>query len=366
MPLQPLSNKRPFIKWAFEGFAGDGKTFTATQLAIGLHKEIASQKPIAFFDTERASSALLPLLNSEGIDAIVEDEELSLASLMNTIKACEAGAADILIIDSITHVWEGLLEDYMASKRKTRLEFQDWGVLKPKWKREFSRPFVQAQIHIIFTGRAGYEYSDEKNEETGKREIFKSGIKMKAETETAFEPDVLILMQKQMQLIGDNKSVVREATIVKDRTNTIDGKSFTNPTYENFAPAVNALLNGTAKRYADAQIKNEFESSEDRTAEFRRRRETAIAEIEGAFNLMRLGTSAADKNLKASILRTVFGVLSIDSLDRAKAEVVETGMREIKAFAEKYNEYTDECAENETKTDMAHIKSLLDSCITAA
>jgi hypothetical protein len=49
-----LENVRPFLKMAFEGFAGDGKTYTMAAVAIGLHKLIGSDKPIAVIDTERA------------------------------------------------------------------------------------------------------------------------------------------------------------------------------------------------------------------------------------------------------------------------------------------------------------------------
>lgn len=38
--FKKLENNRPFAKIAFEGFAGDGKSFTATQVAIGIHKLI--------------------------------------------------------------------------------------------------------------------------------------------------------------------------------------------------------------------------------------------------------------------------------------------------------------------------------------
>jgi len=52
--FKKLENNRPFLKMAFEGFAGDGKTYTATQIAIGVHKKIGSKKPVAIFDTEKA------------------------------------------------------------------------------------------------------------------------------------------------------------------------------------------------------------------------------------------------------------------------------------------------------------------------
>lgn len=248
-----LENDRPFLKLALEGFAGDGKTFTAVKIAIGVHKLIKSTKPIALFDTEKALKALKAEFDREGIKPVINASERSLAAVNKAITWCEEGNADILIIDSITHVWEEFLKAYLNRPdkygkeiRRNRLEFQDWGVIKPQWKEQFSTPFVLAKCHIIFTGRAGYEYTDEKNED-GKREIFKSGIKMKAENETAFEPDILVLMQKQQELLQDKPRIWRQALIVKDRTNTIDGKSFENPTFDDFFPAVKILLDGTIR-----------------------------------------------------------------------------------------------------------------------
>ena len=182
MAFKKLENNRPFAKIAFEGFAGDGKSYTTTLMAMGIHKMIKSEKPIAIFDTEKAFKALVPVFASNGIEAVVDDENRSLESLFQAIKWCEEGNADILIIDSITHVYEEFINAYMKQKNGTRLEFQDWGVIKPMWKEKFSTPFVKANVHILFTGRAGYEYTQEVNEQTGKKEITKSGIKMKAET----------------------------------------------------------------------------------------------------------------------------------------------------------------------------------------
>lgn len=363
--FKKLENNRPFLKMAFEGFAGDGKTYTAALLAVGLHKKIGSKKPIAIFDTEKAAKALLPLFTAEKIDVVVSDEQRSLAALNQAIKWCEDGNSDILLIDSITHVWEDYLQSYMQQKRRSRLEFQDWGIIKPQWKNQFSTPFVKANVHIIFTGRAGYEYTDEKNEETGKREIFKSGIKMKAETETAFEPDILVLMEKHMDLIGAKKSVWREATVIKDRTANIDGKSFKNPTYEDFRPAIEVLLDGKVSTQSQAEIKDRFEDMEGKNFENKKRREIAISEIEGTFQLMKIGTSAADKQFKAAILNKVFSVVSVDALDRTPLAMVDTGMNTIKLFSEKYLTYLENCAESQTPPEMKQIGELLDETIAA-
>lgn len=358
--FKKLENNRPFLKMAFEGFAGDGKTFTAVQVAIGLHKKIGSKKPIAIFDTEKAAKALTKTFSAAGIEAIVVDDQRSLHALNQAIQACEAGEADILIIDSITHVWEELLSAFMKEKRRTRLQFEDWGVLKPKWKQEFSNPFVNAKIHIIFTGRAGYEYSDEKNAETGKREIFKSGIKMKAETETAFEPDILVLMEKDFDLIGERKTMSRNATVIKDRTAQIDGKTFKNPSYKDFAPAINALLDGTSKDTSSGYMADTFEDPEGRWGKIKAERDKLISEIEGVFNYLKLGTSKEDKGMKSAVLNKLFKVVSVDNLTDIKNEKLSDGLHIMKEWAEAYIKYVDGCFDEQTQPDLKHIGQLLD------
>lgn len=369
--FKKLENNRPFLKMAFEGFAGDGKTFTATQVAIGIHKLIASTKPIALFDTEKAFKALKPSFDAAGIEAVVNDEQRSLAALNQAIKWCEEGNSDILIIDSITHVWEEFLRAYLNrpdSKgnpvKRTRLEFQDWGVLKPMWKDQFSTPFVMAKVHIIFTGRAGYEYENEKNEETGKREIYKSGIKMKAETETAFEPDMLVLMEKKMNLLADKKEVYREATIIKDRTTQIDGKSFRNPTFDDFYPAVKVLLDGALREVHGDIIPDTFFEFENKYSEIGKEREILLAEIEGSFALMGLGTGAEDKQKKAWILNQVYGVNSVEGVSKKGNSVIRKGLEVVKEFANKYKEYMNECLDSEQPIDKKKIVEFMKSLIT--
>jgi hypothetical protein len=361
-----LENNRPFLKMAFEGFAGDGKTFTAAKVAIGLHKLIKSTKPIALFDTEKAFKALTKLFQDNGIQAVVSDEQRSLAALNQAIQWCEQGNAEILIVDSITHVWEEFLRAYQADRRTTRLEFQDWAVVKPRWKNEFSTPFVNAKVHIIFTGRAGFEYTDEKDER-GKRQIVKSGIKMKAETETAFEPDLLVLMEKKMDLLGERKTISRSATVIKDRTDQIDGLVFVNPDFDSFAPAIRVLLDGVLRQQTEPSIQDTFESTEDKAYQNRRRAEVLTAEIAGTFNLMGLGASNEDKKLKSAILNKIFGVVSMEAVEqKIRLKEMEFGYSVLKNFAASYAGYLANCADLEVKPDMKQVAEILQSEINAA
>lgn len=368
--FKKLENNRPFLKMAFEGFAGDGKTFTATQVAIGVHKLIKSTKPIALFDTEKAFKALKPSFDAAGIEAIVNDEQRSLAALSAAIKWCEDGNADILIIDSITHVWEEFMKAYLNRPDKNgkviarnRLEFQDWGVIKPRWKEEFSNPFVMAKCHIIFTGRAGYEYTDERNEETGKREIFKSGIKMKVENETAFEPDILVLMQKRSDLISDDKKVWREAMVVKDRTNQIDGKTIKNPSFNDFYPAIKVLLDGTLREQYLGDIPDTFKEFENKYNDVAKDRDILVAEIEGCFELMGLGTGAQDKQVKAWTLNQVYQVNSVEMLGKKNNTVIRGGLKVIKEFSNKYRDYMNECLDAEKPIEKTKVQEMMKELI---
>lgn len=371
--FQELENDKPFLKLALEGFAGDGKTRTAAEIAIGVHKLINSTKPIAIYDTEQAAKALKPLFDEAGIKAVV-NKSRTLATLKEAINWCQAGNADVLIIDSITHVWESFVDAYKESKKfnKNFLEFQDWGILKPKWKNDFSTVFVQANVHIIFTGRAGYEYTDEKNEQTGKREIFKSGIKMKAEGETAFEPDVLVLMQKQQDILGDKKKIYRTATVLKDRSDKIDGITLNEngdkkgPDFSDFYPAVSALLNGAIREYAGTNIPDTFEDWESKFSAIGKKKSKLISEIEGMFNYMGLSTGAEHKKIKAATLKNIFGVLSIDKLEDVRLESMELGFETLKQFAEKYNSYMKECVDADIKPDMERVGALLTETKQAA
>lgn len=244
-----LANDKPYLKAAFEGFQGAGKTYTAALLIIGLYHRVGSTKPVVIFDTENASMFLRRLFHKNNINVLVKKSE-SLADLKEVMRRMNDGLSDFLLIDSITHVWNNFTEAYRRKVNRKRLEFHDWNVIKPAWRSEFVIPFVHNPYHIIMLGRAGYEYDSEINEETKKREIYKSGIKMKAEGETGFESDLLVLMSVMQEMEGNKVGrVYRQATIIKDRSMLIDGKVFENPTYEDFAPFVEFILDNPTERH---------------------------------------------------------------------------------------------------------------------
>jgi len=325
-------NTKPFFKAALQGFAGSGKTYTAALIARGLHQRIKSKKPVVVFDTEKSAKFLKPLFADMKIQLLVR-ESRSLADLKETMRRMQEGAGDILIIDSISHIWENFLEAYKEKVHHTYLQFQDWGIIKPTWKQEFSDPFVNDPYHTIMCGRAGYEYENEINPDTHKREIYKSGVKMKVEGETAYEPDILLLMERFEEVIGkDEKKVWREATVLKDRAALLDGKTFKNPSYEDFAPTVEAMMANPFSKKAVITPEGDTAllfKTEEGKAEFRRERDKWIEEIEGLLTRIAPGYNGKDKQFKLDTLYEVFGTTSMTAIKGLMPNILREGYRKI-------------------------------------
>lgn len=336
----PLENTKPYFKAAFQGFAGSGKTFTSGQIAIGLHKRIGSTKPIVIFDTETAAKFLKEQFAKAGIQALVK-ESRSLADLKETMRIMrEEKLSDILIIDSISHIWENYLQSYAEKVRRTRLEFQDWGVIKPTWKREFSDPFVRDPYHVIMTGRAGDVYESEINRETGKREIHKTGeMKMKVEGETAYEPDLLVEMELIQEMHGDSKVLFNQAFVKKDRSTKIMGKIFKTPKFEDFAPAIDVMLADPSNRssVAERDSKELFKTEEDK-AEWRRQKTMVLEEIEGYLVQVKPGQDAASKKFKVDAIEAAFGTRSWTAVEQMSIESLHDGFFKLQDFVKNATE----------------------------
>lgn len=101
----------------------------------------------------------------------------------------------------MTHFWKELTESYARRKAADlkrpfyRLQLHDWGYLKGEqgWGR-FADLFVNSNLHIILCGRAGYEF-DLTLDDEGHKQLEKTGIKMKAESDFGYEPSLLVWMK---------------------------------------------------------------------------------------------------------------------------------------------------------------------------
>jgi hypothetical protein len=312
------ANHQAFLKMGIMGFAGDGKTYTASEIAIGLVELMrkrglpAGDKPVMFIDTETGSDWVKPRFDASHIELMVAKTR-SFVDLKTAVDETEANGS-ILLIDSISHFWRGLCDEYATRRgRKRGLEFSDWAWLKSEWAK-FTDAFVNSKCHIIMCGRAGYEYDFFEND-NGKKELEKTGIKMKAETETGYEPSILVLMEKHQALLDDKKEkqVWRTAVVLKDRSTRIDGKEFVNPTFADFLPHVEYLNLGGAHMSVDTTRDNASLFTDEgvpRWQQEKRMKEIALDEIVELLNKHHGGSTADAKRAKADWLEKAFGARS--------------------------------------------------------
>lgn len=195
--FKKAENEAAFGKFGFYGDAGSGKTFTASKVAIGLVEFIKSKKPVFFLDSETGSDYVLPMFKKAGVDLQVAKSR-AFQDLLEAIDLVEEEGS-VLIVDSISHYWDELMESYKKKKNITRLFVQHWMELKPTW-REFSTKFVASKLHIILCGRSGDVWSDVADDE-GVKTLTKIGTKMRVEKETSYEPSLLVEMERFTSLI---------------------------------------------------------------------------------------------------------------------------------------------------------------------
>lgn len=335
-----LVAENSFIKASFGGFAGSGKTRTATEFIVGCYNLMKCTKPVLLIDNEKGSRFLIPIFKQYGIQAMVK-ETVSLADIHIAFDLLNSGQISFLFIDSLTKVWYKYVNDYKVVNRRTFMTLQDWGKILPAWQESFADKFVALTGNCIFTGRGGYTYDMEENEETKKKEFVKSGVKMKMAGETPFEPDLNIWMELQQDLDNDGKPRVwREALILKDRSSLIDGKTFINPTFKDFEPVIKYLL-GTEKGEVAKTTDSRNMAPVDLYPDRKERREIVLEKITGEFEKRQFGTSKEDKANKLLIVERVFNTTSWEEISKKKIEDLEIGLVQVIELLTAYDQSTD-------------------------
>lgn len=316
------------LKAGIMGLAGSGKTFTASSFAIGMvgymqQRGVQTKKVVAFVDTENGSAWVAPRFEEAGIQLMVARTR-SLTDLRDSIKWA-AENADVLIIDSITHFWTIFCDEYAVRKNRRRgLEFSDWNIVKREWRENFTDNYLNSKLHIIMCGRQGYEYDMQVND-AGKKELVKTGVKMKAEGETGFEPSLLFQMEQEQTIKdGSVEKVERVAYVLKDRSTALDGKELRNPDFSDFLPHVSRLdIGGAGVAINTARNNGALFNQDGNDVEWKHRetqREIALEEIQAELDRMFPGQSADSKAARGNYIEEVFSTRSKTAIEKMQLD----------------------------------------------
>lgn len=251
--FKPAKNESAFLKMGLMGNAGSGKTLTATLTAIGLIKLCRergfeyAKRPVFFLDSENGSDYVQDLFEEAGIELMVHKSK-AFSDLCEAMIEAEKSSS-FFVVDSVSAYWEEWKKSYAKTKKRTRLQFDDHNEIKEKWREGFTDRFISSKLHIIMCGRLGYEWDYSVDEDTGKKNLEKTDVKMVAEKELGYESSLYILMERDRNM--KDMGVVRTATILKDRFRAIDGQTFENPTFKTFSPHILKLNLGGEHRGID-------------------------------------------------------------------------------------------------------------------
>ena len=154
------TKKRAKARFAIDGPSGSGKTYTALIAATAL----ADGGKIAVVDTERGSASLY----SDVFDFdVLELDTYSPELYTKAIKAAEEAGYAVIVIDSLSHAWEGEggaldLVDNAAARSRSGNSYTAWRDVTPIHRRMVDT-ILQSKAHVIVTMRSKMEYIIETN-----------------------------------------------------------------------------------------------------------------------------------------------------------------------------------------------------------
>ena len=155
------------IKIALKGVSGGGKSLSSLLLAKGLCGGDLSR--CCVIDTENS----IELYSHIGNFSVLSlSQPFSPENYQKAITACEDAGFELIIIDSISHCWNYLLQLHGSLAGSS---FQNWGKITPLHN-AFVQKILDSKCHIICTIRSKQDYLIQT--QGNKTTIEKVGLKM--------------------------------------------------------------------------------------------------------------------------------------------------------------------------------------------
>lgn len=204
--LKVANRTKVKLRIGISGASGFGKTYSALLMAYGITKDWSK---IAVIDTENGSADLFDNLGK--YNTLTLTAPFSPERYIEAIKECEDAGMELIIIDSISHEWEGKggcleLAEQATVAMKTPNSYTAWGKVTPRHN-AFIQSILQSKCHMITTARRKQDY-DMSKDDRGKTVITKVG--MKEITREGFEYELTL----NFEIINDEHFVKPS----KDRT----------------------------------------------------------------------------------------------------------------------------------------------------
>lgn len=148
MQLRQSMRRAAKMRLALAGASGSGKTYSSLLIAYGMTGDWSK---IAVIDSENCSADLYAHLGSYQVLTL---ENYAPETYVEAIGICEQAGAEVIIIDSISHCWDYLL-DFHANLQGN--SFANWAKVTPR-QNAFIQRILTSSAHVICTMRSKQDY----------------------------------------------------------------------------------------------------------------------------------------------------------------------------------------------------------------
>ena len=208
--LRKATRQKAKIRLGLSAVSGGGKTYSAILIAKGLSKGDLTK--VAIIDTENGSADLYANLGEYNV--LTLESPFTPEKYINAIKECENAGMEVIIVDSITHEWDGKGGILEISNSMTGNSYTNWAKITPRHN-AFIDSILQSKCHIITTVRRKQDYEMVTND---KGKLMPQKVGLKEVTREGFEYELTLNLEL------DTK---HNASCSKDRTGLFsDGLEF--------------------------------------------------------------------------------------------------------------------------------------------
>lgn len=214
--IRKAERKQSKLRIGLSSPSGGGKTYSALLLAKGL---VGDYKKIGLIDSENGRGDIYSDLGEYNIISL--KPPFTPESYIEAIRAFENAGVDVIIIDSVTHEWDGeggclQLNEQLAIAKYRGNTWSAWSETTPRHQR-FLDAITSSSCHVITTVRNKVEtvMTEGKVKKVGMKEIQREGFEYELTVNFTIDRDshAVIASKDNTRLFeGKDPFVITEAT----------------------------------------------------------------------------------------------------------------------------------------------------------
>lgn len=234
--FRPATRKKSRLRLALDGPSGAGKTFTALRFAFAI---AGPGGRVAVINTESGAVEKYMGLSPDGIPwqfFVGELDSFAPSAYTDAIQAAGKMGFSVLIIDSLSHAWQGDGGALDQVSRKGGNSFTAWKDVTPQHNR-MVEAILRSPCHVIATMRSKMEYVLEE-------QVNKAGMKTQVPRKVGMAPIQRAGMEYEFDVVADLDHT-HTLTVSKSRCPDIDGAIVLKPGAAFIEPVIAWLSEGS-------------------------------------------------------------------------------------------------------------------------